>query len=97
MAFSNIGHFFAHLLMMLYRTVVLGLEGKFGLTYGELISLSLAGYILFGGPQKREAYQLLQAFLKHRLQPLVDGGMIEGIEVKGKPPEPLTLSSRNMA
>ncbi|MBV9521707.1 MAG: MFS transporter [Alphaproteobacteria bacterium] len=48
MAFSNIGHFFAHLLMMLYPTVVLGLEGKFGLTYGELISLSLAGYILFG-------------------------------------------------
>jgi FSR family fosmidomycin resistance protein-like MFS transporter len=48
MAFSNIGHFFAHLLMMLYPTVVLGLEGKFGLTYGELLSLSLAGYILFG-------------------------------------------------
>src|SRR6185312_1522951 len=27
---------------------VLGLEGKFGLSYGELLSLSLAGYVLFG-------------------------------------------------
>ena len=49
--------------------------------------VGMSGYILFGGPQKREAYQLLQAFLKHKLQPLVDGGKIEGIEVKGKPPE----------
>lgn len=48
MAFSNIGHFFAHLMMLLYPTVVLGLQGRFGLSYGELLSLSLAGFILFG-------------------------------------------------
>jgi MFS transporter, FSR family, fosmidomycin resistance protein len=48
MAFSNIGHFFAHLLMLLYPTVVLALEGRFGLTYGELLSLSIPGYVLFG-------------------------------------------------
>ncbi|HZS82625.1 MAG TPA: MFS transporter [Stellaceae bacterium] len=48
MAFSNVGHFFTHLLMMLYPTVVLALEGRWGLTYGELLSLSLAGYILYG-------------------------------------------------
>src|SRR5712692_1211952 len=48
MAFSNAGHFFAHLLMMLYPTVVLALEGRFGLTYGELLSLSIPGYVLFG-------------------------------------------------
>jgi MFS family permease len=47
-AFANIGHFLTHLLMMLYPTVVLGLEGRFGLSYGELLSLSLAGYVLYG-------------------------------------------------
>src|SRR5260221_6416258 len=48
MGFSNVGHFFSHLLMQLYPTVVLALEGHFGLTYGELLSLSIPGYILFG-------------------------------------------------
>ena len=49
MGFSNIGHFFSHLLMLLYPTVVLALEGHFGdLTYGELLSLSIPGYVLFG-------------------------------------------------
>ena len=48
MAFSNIGHFFSHLLMLLYPTVVLALEGRWGLTYGELLSLSIPGYVLFG-------------------------------------------------
>ncbi|HEX3498161.1 MAG TPA: MFS transporter [Stellaceae bacterium] len=48
MGFSNIGHFFSHLLMLLYPTVVLALEGRFGLTYGELLSLSIPGYVLFG-------------------------------------------------
>src|SRR5260221_1975407 len=48
MGFSNVGHFFSHLLMLLYPTVVLALEGRFGLTYGELLSLSIPGYILFG-------------------------------------------------
>src|SRR5216683_2490321 len=48
MAFSNIGHLFAHFLMLLYPTVVLALEGRFGLSYGELLSLSIPGYVLFG-------------------------------------------------
>jgi FSR family fosmidomycin resistance protein-like MFS transporter len=48
MGFSNIGHFFSHLLMLLYPTVVLALEGRWGLTYGELLSLSIPGYVLFG-------------------------------------------------
>src|SRR5260370_36284532 len=35
--------------MLLYPTVVLALEGHFGdLTYGELLSLSIPGYVLFG-------------------------------------------------
>src|SRR5262249_59477841 len=41
MAFSNVGHFFTHFLMLIYATVVLALDGTFALSYGELLSLSL--------------------------------------------------------
>ena len=47
MFFSGVGHSFDHLLMLLYPTVVLALEGKMG-SYGELIALSTPGFILFG-------------------------------------------------
>ncbi len=46
--FANAGHLLTHLLQMLWPTVVLGLEGKFGLTYGELLALSVPASILFG-------------------------------------------------
>lgn len=48
MAFSNAGHLLTHLLMLLYPTVVLALEGRWGLTYGELLSLSVPGYVIYG-------------------------------------------------
>jgi MFS transporter, FSR family, fosmidomycin resistance protein len=48
LGFSSIGHFFAHLLMLLYPTVLLVLEGRWGMSYGELLSLSLGGFVLFG-------------------------------------------------
>src|SRR5262249_12031302 len=48
MAFSNVGHFFTHFLMLIYATVVLVLDGTFALSYGELLSLSLPGFILYG-------------------------------------------------
>ena len=48
MAFSNVGHFFTHFLMLIYATVVLALDGTFALSYGELLSLSLPGFILYG-------------------------------------------------
>jgi MFS family permease len=48
MGFSNVGHAYSHLLTMLYPTVVLTLEKSWGLSYGELITLMLAGQILFG-------------------------------------------------
>jgi MFS family permease len=48
MAFSNVGHFFTHFLMLIYATVVLALDGKFDLSYGELLSLSLPAFILYG-------------------------------------------------
>jgi len=46
--FSNFGHSFSHILTLLYPTVVLALEKDWGLSYGELIGLMLAGQILFG-------------------------------------------------
>ncbi len=47
-AFANVAHFYAHVLMLLYPTVVLALEGAFGLSYGELLTLALPGFVLFG-------------------------------------------------
>ncbi|HET7594748.1 MAG TPA: MFS transporter [Stellaceae bacterium] len=46
--FANAGHTLTHLLMLLYPTVVLALEGRFGLSYGELMLLALPGTILYG-------------------------------------------------
>jgi MFS transporter, FSR family, fosmidomycin resistance protein len=46
--FANFGHVLTHMLMLLYPTVVLALEGSYGLTYGELLALSMPGYVLFG-------------------------------------------------
>src|SRR5437588_278348 len=48
LGFSSVGHFFAHLLMLLYPTVVLVREGRWGMSYGDLLSLSLGGFVLFG-------------------------------------------------
>jgi MFS family permease len=46
--FANVGHLLSHLLMLLYPTVVLALDGRFGLSYGELLSLSMPGFVLYG-------------------------------------------------
>ena len=46
--YANLAHFYSHLLMLVYPTVVLALGGTFGLSYGKMLSLSLPGYVLFG-------------------------------------------------
>lgn len=46
--FSNIGHAFTHLFTIIYATAVLYLPGVFGLPYGELLSLSSVGLVLYG-------------------------------------------------
>src|SRR5262249_24815194 len=48
LVFSSAGHFFAHLLMLLWPTVILVLGGQWGMSYGDLLSLSLGGFVLFG-------------------------------------------------
>ena len=47
-AFSNAGHTCTHLCTVLYATAVLHLPQVFDLPYGELLSLSSLGLILFG-------------------------------------------------
>ena len=46
--FASLGHYTNHLVMLLYATVVLGLEGEFDRSYGELLSLSLPAFVLYG-------------------------------------------------
>ncbi len=46
--FLSLGHAYDHLFMLLFPTVVLALEREWQRGYGELLSLSLAGFIAFG-------------------------------------------------
>ena len=46
--FANAAHFWAHLFMLIYPTAVLVLGHEFDWAYGEMLSLSLPGFILFG-------------------------------------------------
>lgn len=46
--FANVAHFYSHVLMLLYPTVVIALEMAFEMPYGELLSLSVAGFVLYG-------------------------------------------------
>ncbi len=48
MRFSNVGHSFSHLFMLLYPTALLGLESELGMSYAELVALLTAGNVLFG-------------------------------------------------
>jgi MFS family permease len=48
LAYANGAHFFSHIFMLIYPTVVLALGAGFGLPYGEMLMLSLPGFILFG-------------------------------------------------
>ncbi|MBT5037799.1 MAG: MFS transporter, partial [Rhodospirillaceae bacterium] len=45
--FLNIGHAYDHLFMLLFPTVVLGLEGTFERSYEELLALASPGFIAF--------------------------------------------------
>jgi len=48
LGFSATAHFYTHVIMLLYPTVVLVLDDVFDWTYGELLELLLPGYVLFG-------------------------------------------------
>lgn len=46
--FSQVGHSFSHIFMLLYPTVVIALEPVMGMSYGELLVLMTLGNVLFG-------------------------------------------------
>jgi MFS transporter, FSR family, fosmidomycin resistance protein len=46
--YINVGHMFAHLLMLIFPTAVLAMEGMWGMGYAQLLPLGFAGYLLFG-------------------------------------------------
>jgi MFS family permease len=46
--FLNIGHALDHLFLLIYPTVVLAMAPEFGKTYGEMLPLSIGGFIMFG-------------------------------------------------
>ncbi len=46
--FLCVGHSLDHMFMLLYPTVVLALEAEMGRSYGELLSLSIGGFVMFG-------------------------------------------------
>ena len=48
MTFVSLGHTFTHMFTILYATAVLDLPSVFALPYGELLTLSSLGLILFG-------------------------------------------------
>ena len=48
MLFLNVGHTLDHLFMLIYPTVVLAMSAEMQRPYGELLPLSLGGFIAFG-------------------------------------------------
>ena len=46
--FINVAHALDHLVMLIFPTAVLGMGATFGRSYGELLALSLGGFIAFG-------------------------------------------------
>ena len=48
LAFSCIGHAYAHLFVLLYATAVLVVEHEFDLPFADLVWLSVPGFVMFG-------------------------------------------------
>ena len=46
--FLNLGHTIDHMLPLIFPTVVIAMAPEFGMSYGELLTLSLGGFIAFG-------------------------------------------------
>jgi MFS family permease len=47
-AFLNLAHAFDHFVLLIYPTVVIGLEVVYGRSYSEMIALSTAAFVAFG-------------------------------------------------
>ena len=47
-AFLNLAHAIDHFVLLIFPSVVIGLEAVFGRPYEEMIALSTAGFVAFG-------------------------------------------------
>jgi MFS family permease len=47
-AFINVGHVIDHMFMLIFPTAVLGMATNFGMSFSELLPLSVGGFIAFG-------------------------------------------------
>lgn len=47
-SYVNIAHLFDHMFMLIFPTAVLAMEVDFGRSYGELLALSIGGFVAFG-------------------------------------------------
>jgi MFS family permease len=46
--FSNLAHYYNHVIMLVFPTVALVLENEWGWSFGDLLSLSFLGYLAYG-------------------------------------------------
>lgn len=46
--FLNAGHFFDHMLILIYATAVISISKEFDRSYGEIILIATPGFVLFG-------------------------------------------------
>ena len=48
LVFSNLAHYYNHVIMLLFPTVALVLENEWGLSFGALLQLAFWGYLAYG-------------------------------------------------
>jgi len=48
LVFSNLAHYYNHVIMLLFPTVALVLESEWGLSFGTLLQLAFWGYLAYG-------------------------------------------------
>jgi len=48
LGFASVAHTFSHMFVLFFATIVLVLEAEWGLSYAELMTLSIPGAVLFG-------------------------------------------------
>ncbi len=46
--FLNLGHFFDHMLILIYATAVIAMADEFAQSYGEMILIATPGFVLYG-------------------------------------------------
>ncbi len=46
--FLNLGHFFDHMLILIYATAVISMGEEYGLSYGKMIAIATPGFVLYG-------------------------------------------------